>query len=211
MQADFWHAMWQSGQVGFHQPDINAFLKDYWPMLGLEGSEEVLVPLCGKTLDMLWLAQQGHDILGVELSQKALDEFLAENQLTAQPVAHHAFCGYELNKMTLLCGDFFDLSPEQCTHIAAVYDRAALVALPSKMRQRYAQHLINILPSHAQILLVNVEYGDDPNMGPPFCVPEAEVFELFGHAFKIEVLAQSLGQRKGMKALEKVFLLKRNS
>ena len=178
-------------------------------MLGLQGTEEVLVPLCGKTLDMLWLAQQGHDILGVELSQKALDEFLAENQLTAQPVAHHAFCGYELDKMTLLCGDFFDLSPLQSNQIAAVYDRAALVALPPKMRQRYAQHLIDILPANAKMLLVNVEYGDNPNMGPPFCVPEAEVFELFGEAFSIEVLAQSVGQRKGMKAIEKVFLLQR--
>ena len=208
MQADFWHAMWQSGQVGFHQADINAFLKDYWSMLGLEGPEEVLVPLCGKSLDMLWLTQQGHDILGVELSQKALDEFLAENQLNGQPVAHHEFCGYELDKMTLLCGDFFDLTTTQCAKIAAVYDRAALVALPAQMRQRYAQHLINILPSGVKMLLVNLEYGNDPMMGPPFCVTEAEVYALFGDAFAIEVLARSTTQRKGMEAVEKVFLLK---
>lgn len=207
MEAGFWHKMWASGRVGFHQAKINVFLKIYWPTLGLQGAEEVLVPLCGKTLDMLWLTEQGHDILGVELSQTALDAFLVENNLTAAPVQHQQFCGYELEKMTLLCGDFFHLTAQQCIEVKAVFDRAALVALPSVMRQSYAQHLTDILPKGAKILLVNLEYGNDPTMGPPFSVSEAEVRTLFGAAFSIEQVGQSDMLRKGHQALEKVFVL----
>lgn len=207
MEAGFWHKMWASGVVGFHQADINAFLKTYWPKLGLQGAEEVLVPLCGKSLDMVWLAEQGHDVLGVELSQAALDAFLVENQLPAVPVQHHLFCGYELEKMTLLCGDFFHLSAPECVDVKAVFDRAALVALPPLMRQSYAQHLAKVLPAGAKILLVNLEYGDDPSMGPPFSVPEAEVVALFEPAFDWEKLGQSEAVRKGRSVVEKVFLL----
>ena len=114
MQAEFWHNMWECWVVGFHQSDINEFLKTHWQTLNLNGDEAVLVPLCGKSLDMLWLQQQGHEVLGVELSQQALDEFLTENQIQAEPVEHNHFCGYELGAMTLLCGDFFKLSKQDC-------------------------------------------------------------------------------------------------
>lgn len=207
MEANFWHEMWASGVVGFHQADINEYLKSHWSKLQLQGDENVLVPLCGKTLDMLWLAQQGHAVLGIELSPKALDEFLAENNLQAEPIQQANHCGYKMPDMTLLCGDFFHLTAEQCQDIRVVYDRAALVALPPQMRQNYVSHLQAILPAKTQYLLVTMEYDQSKMPGPPFSVSEQEVralFEPFANVTKVEEVPFS---RKGVDALEKVFII----
>lgn len=209
MQADFWHEMWESGVVGFHQQVINEFLREHWPKLALQGDEQVLVPLCGKSLDMLWLTQQGHQVLGVELSQKALDEFVKENQLTAQPAKHDQFCGYDLPDMKLLCGDFFHLSKSDCTEVKAVYDRAAIIALPPKMRQQYAQHLQEILPAGCQILMVIMSYDQNKMVGPPFSVEQAEVTSLFKD-YSVEAYKQTEFMRKGCPVTEKVLLLTPN-
>lgn len=208
MQADFWHEMWESGVVGFHQKEINRFLRDFWPRLSLRGDEQVLVPLCGKTLDMLWLRDLGHDVIGVELSQKALDEFLQENSLTALPVQHDCYCGYELEQMTLLCGDFFGLTAEDCKAVGAVYDRAAIVALPPQMRREYAQHLQRILPKGVPFLMVIMEYDQSSMAGPPFSVSEQEVRQLFGGFSSIEVADQEVFERKGNRVVEKVLILR---
>lgn len=206
MQAEFWHEMWESGVVGFHQREINQFLRQHWSMLGVANRSEVLVPLCGKTLDMLWLKEQGYSVLGVELSQKALDEFLEENQLPARPVSHDRFCGYELPEMQLFCGDFFHLSKDDCKQVAAVYDRAAIVALPPKMRKDYAEHLKKVLPEGVKILMVIMEYEQSVMAGPPFSVLENEVRELFA-SFEVEKLQQTEFMRKGNPVVEKVLLL----
>lgn len=208
MQAEFWHKMWDSGVVGFHQTEINAFLQQHWNRLGLKGDETVLVPLCGKSLDMLWLKQQGHEVLGVELSQKALDEFLSENHIEAQPVEHERFCGYELGAMTLLCGDFFDLSQVDCTAVKAVYDRAAIVALPKSMRQAYVAHLQKILPEGAVCLMVTMEYDESKLSGPPFSVPEKEVCELFSACSEVKKVSEQAFSRKGLDAIEKVYAIR---
>ncbi|MDX1352370.1 MAG: thiopurine S-methyltransferase [Thiomicrorhabdus sp.] len=207
MEANFWHQMWNSGVVGFHQSDVNDFLKTHWSKLNLQGNENVLVPLCGKSLDMIWLAQQGHAVLGVELSPKALDEFIAENQLTAEPIEQGNHCGYKLADMTLLCGDFFHLTAEQCTDIQVVYDRAALVALPPEMRKRYVTHLQNILPEGSQLLLVTLEYDQKQMPGPPFSVTEQEVMALFSPFAQVKKVEEVSFKRKGTPALEKVFMI----
>ncbi|WP_127471253.1 thiopurine S-methyltransferase [Thiomicrorhabdus aquaedulcis] len=206
MDADFWHKMWQSGVVGFHQADINAFLRQFWPRLMLNGGA-VLVPLCGKSLDMLWLKEAGHEVLGVELSAQALDEFLHENNIVAQPITHDRYCGYELPGMRLLCGDFFHLTAQECRHVCAVYDRAAIVALPKAMRAAYAQHLKVILPKGTQLLMVTMEYNETQLSGPPFSVTQDEVMELFAGFMHIEKVAQSTSTRRGVAVTELVFLM----
>lgn len=206
MQADFWHEMWASGEVGFHQKQVNAFLQAFWPTLQLQGDEEILVPLCGKTLDMLWLREAGHSVIGVELSPKALNEFLQENHLQAQPTNHEKFCGYELPELKLLCGDFFHLSVQDCREVRAVFDRAAIIALPPKMRERYAKHLQEILPAGCKILMVIMEYEQSQMAGPPFSVCEAEVKALFA-GFEVEKLTDVEFMRKGNPVTEKVLLL----
>lgn len=199
--------MWASGVVGFHQTEINAFLRKHWQALNLKGDEAVLVPLCGKSLDMLWLQAQGHEVLGIELSQKALDEFLTENQIQAQPIQHDQFCGYELGAMTLLCGDFFKLTTEDCSQIKAVYDRAAIVALPPEMRQAYVKHLLEILSKGTQMLMVTMEYDQSKMSGPPFSVPPAEVNNLFANFASVECIAEVSASRKGHEMVERVWLM----
>lgn len=207
MEANFWHDMWASGVVGFHQTDINEFLQKHWSKLNLKGDEKVLVPLCGKSLDMVWLAQQGHEVLGIELSQKALDEFLHENQLEAEAIETGKYCGYQLPDMTLLCGDFFHLQAEQCTDVGVVYDRAALVALPPQMRADYVKHLKQVLPKGTRYLLVTMEYDQSQLQGPPFSVSETEVQTLFADFANVEKVEQLPFQRKGVDAVEKVFVI----
>ena len=210
--------MWATGKVGFHQSQINDFLITHWPALNLKGHESVLVPLCGKSLDMLWLQQRGHNVLGVELSQQALQAFLTEAHMEAKPVQHNPFCGYESAGMTLLCGDFFKLRLEDCSDIRAVYDRAAIVALPPQMRQAYVLHLKKVLPTlpkssksskgiGVQILMVTLEYDQSKMSGPPFSVTEPEVRDLFGAFATVNKLCEVPTSRKGLAMLEKAYLI----
>uniref|UniRef100_Q31ES3 Thiopurine S-methyltransferase n=1 Tax=Hydrogenovibrio crunogenus (strain DSM 25203 / XCL-2) TaxID=317025 RepID=Q31ES3_HYDCU len=207
MEADFWHEMWRSEQVGFHQSNVNAFLKKHWKQLNLIGHEQVFVPLCGKSLDMLWLQQQGHAVLGVELSEQALQAFVTEHDLQASLVQYPRFRSYEMNGMSLLCGDFFDVSAKECAEVKAVYDRAALVALPPEMRQQYASHLKTILAPGVPILLIAMDYDQSLQSGPPFAVSALEVKALFEDRFNIEKVESDTFERKGVKTTENVFVL----
>lgn len=207
MEASFWHDAWSEGRIGFHQNDINRYLQQYWPILNLEVDSEVLVPLCGKSLDMLWLQRQGYQVLGVELSEFALKEFVAENNLHSEPIDHAPFCGYQLPEMTLLCGDFFHLNRKTCQEVKAVYDRAALVAFPFEMRKKYAMHLKSILPQETQMLLVALAYDPAKLTGPPFSVEENEVHQLYGKHFNITSLISKKFQRKGVDVTETAYLL----
>lgn len=207
MEADFWHGLWEADQIGFHQAEINPFLQNHWNKLGLTGSESVLVPLAGKSRDMLWLTDAGHEVIGVELSQKALDDFLVENQLDAKPVKHDRFCGYELDNLTLLCGDFFHVTEADCADVKAVYDRAALVALPPQMRADYVAHLHKILPADAVMLLVVMEYDQSLLSGPPFSVSEEDVVAFYQDRFHIEKVQEDNAKHRGVDFVEKTFVL----
>jgi thiopurine S-methyltransferase len=207
MKANFWHDMWATGKVGFHRTEVNEFLQTYWAGLDVPKDGAVLVPLCGKSLDMCWLAEQGYSVLGVELSQKAIHEFLEENDLTAQPIQKTHYDGFQIDNMTLLCGDIFNLTPTDVQKVKAVYDRAALVALPPEMRVKYTQHLANILPAGTQIFLITMEYSSPKLQGPPFSVLESEVESLYGDHFKIDKLFSHPIVRQGEPVEEKVFKL----
>lgn len=200
MEHDFWHNRWEEGRIGFHQAEINGQLQRYWPDLTKDAKNRergVLVPLCGKSSDMLWLREQGHVVLGVELNRSACEAFFAENGAEAQVSEESGYTRYACEGIDLLCGDIFALSPEQLAGTSFVYDRAALVALPTPMRKQYAELLKTKLPAGTQILLIAMEFEGD--QGPPFAVREAEVRELFEARFVVERLAQEgeddLGRR----------------
>lgn len=206
MEHPYWHERWKLKQIGFHQAAINPLLQRFWPRLGLASGDEVLVPLCGKSKDMLWLNQRGHPVLGVELSPIALQEFVDEHDLAGKPVEHDHYCGYDLPEMTLLCGDFFRLSATDCQTVKAVYDRAALVAFPPQMRADYVRHLLEILPKGCLMLLISMEY--DTAGGPPFCVTQEEIGRLFAPTQSLELLHTEHSQFKGMTLAEKVYLIR---
>jgi thiopurine S-methyltransferase len=196
MKKEFWLERWEKQETGFHQDEINPHLKRYWTELSLARGSEVFVPLCGKSRDMLWLRKQGHQVLGVELSDIAAQAFFNENGYTPDRSDSGNFTRYEADEMRLLCGDFFDLGQDDLEKVTSVFDRAALVALPPDMRERYVQHLVSILPPVTQILLVAFDYPQSEMSGPPFAVSVDEVHELYRDYADVRLLAQldALGQ-----------------
>ncbi|AMQ86256.1 MULTISPECIES: thiopurine S-methyltransferase [Pseudomonas] len=189
MQPEFWHKKWESNQIGFHQPEVNPYLQRHWPDLAIPAPARVLVPLCGKSLDLLWLAGRGHRVLGVELSQRAVEDFFREQQLQPQISEEGGFKVYRAGAIELWCGDFFSLTAANVAGCTALYDRAALIALPPMMRERYAAHLQSILPT-CRGLLVTLDYDQSQMPGPPFSVDDAEVQRLLGSVWRVEMLEQ---------------------
>ena len=188
MQPEFWHKRWQQNQIGFHQNDVNPCLQRYWQGLGLPAAARVLVPLCGKSLDMVWLAGQGMRVLGVELSPRAVEDFFREQQLQPQISHHGAFTVYHCEGIELWCGDIFALSAADVADCVGLYDRAALIALPPEMRVRYCAHLESILPRECRGLLVTLEYDQAVMDGPPFSVSNDEVQERLADHWQLQIL-----------------------
>ncbi len=187
MKPEFWHERWQQGQTAFHLAQVNPNLARHGTLLaGLPGCR-VLVPLCGKSFDMVWLAQHGHRVVGVELSALAVQAFFHEQKLVPQVDAHGPFTRHRAGAIEILCGDLFALDRALLGEVSAYYDRAALVAFPPEMRPRYAQHITSLLPVATAGLLVSFEYLP-PEGGPPFNVPEAEVRALYEPGFELSVL-----------------------
>jgi thiopurine S-methyltransferase len=188
VHEEFWQARWAQNQIGFHLGEVNPYLQRHWPALQLPLESRVLVPLCGKSLDLAWLAARGHRVLGVELAQKAVEDFFAEQGLPAEVLEQGPFKVYRAGALELWCGDFFALSAADVADCVALYDRAALIALPPALRERYAAHLTAILPSGCAGLLITLDYPQSQMEGPPFAVADAEVRERLGGTWQIEQL-----------------------
>jgi thiopurine S-methyltransferase len=187
MNPDFWLARWREGRTGFHEAEPNVFLSKHAARLGAP-SKRVFVPLCGKSRDLAFLASLGHEVIGVELSPIACDGFFAESTLTPERSHRGKFEALTAGSLTILVGDVFDADRATLGAIDGIYDRAALVALPPEMQQRYADHLLSLLEPGSPILLVTFDYDTSKMSGPPFAIPEARVEELFGARCMIERL-----------------------
>jgi len=188
MHHDFWHERWQTGQIGFHQSAVHPFLARWWPRLELQPGTRVYVPLCGKSLDMVWLAERGHRIVGSELSPIAIRDFFTERGLEPTRTEEPGFRRHAAGPFEILEGDALALTPELLGPVGAAYDRAALVALPPDLRRPYAESLGRLLPGGAKALLVAFEYPQEMKGGPPFSVEAAEIRALFEPAFRLEQL-----------------------
>lgn len=188
MEEGFWQTRWQRNQIGFHRQEVNPSLEQYWPTLQVEKGSCVFVPLCGKSLDLCWLAEQGYSVLGVELIEKAVVDFFAEQQLFPEITQRGVFKCYSAGVVTILCGDFFALTTEDLAAVDAFYDRAALIALPDELRPRYAVHLSTHLPQHCKGLLMTLDYPQTEMNGPPFAVAPEQVEQLFGDTFVVECI-----------------------
>ena len=215
MNRDFWQARWDEGRIGFHQEHINPYLHRYWPTLKLAPGAAVLVPLCGKSRDMLWLRDQGYSVVGVEIVPRAVEAFFSENSLAAINRPQGAFTVWESEGVKIFQGDFFAITANDVAGIAAVYDRASLIALPPTMRQSYAAHLREILRDKVKVLLVTMDYPQAEMEGPPFAVTESEVEGLYQDHFKIEqawsediLAANPRFQEQGLgRLIEKVYVM----
>jgi thiopurine S-methyltransferase len=217
MDIDFWHARWQANQIGFHQNEINPYLVRYWPSLQLEPKSRVFVPLCGKTLDMIWLLDQGHTVVGNEISQLAVQAFFSENRLTPRIRKETGFTRWSCDRIEIVCGDFFKLTLADIGRIDALYDRAALIALTPVQRALYAGRITQLLETQTPGLLVTLDYVQEKMQGPPFAVSASEVNSLYQDEFFVEQLAhtdiiesQPQFREKGLNTLhESVYRLRR--
>lgn len=190
MEKDFWLGRWTRGETGWHQDEVESSLITHFS--GLLPTR-VFVPLCGKSLDLKWLASKGHEVIGVELSEKGCRAFFEENQLEYKESRGGGFLVFVAGAITIYCGDFFDLSPSHLGKIGAIYDRAALIALPPELRPRYARHLVELVRETAlpglRFLQVVLRRTPHDEKGPPFSILDTEIRQLYGHAFKIEQLS----------------------
>lgn len=215
MKKEYWLDRWEQEETGFHQDMVNPYLLKYWRTLPLADGSKVFVPLCGKSRDMLWLHEQGHTVLGVELSPLAIQAFFKEAGLKPRHLANEKFGQFAADDIIILHGDFFDLSKNELMNVRAVYDRASMVALPPNMRKRYVHHMLHILPPATQILLVSFDYPASEMSGPPFAVSPDEVKSLYYKKAEIRLLAQidvlqqnPRFQQRGLSRLqESIFLL----
>ncbi len=188
MDQEFWHRRWQNNQIGFNQSKPNALMRQYFDALKLPLGRRIFVPLCGKSIDMIWLAQQGYRVIGVELSMLASEAFFAEQGLEMRFTQEPSFNIFESEQISILSGDFFDLTPAILGEVDAIFDRAALIALPSPQRAKYAAHLLSLLKPHTPLFLVANTYPQNEMNGPPFSVDQQEIMELFGGVCHVQKL-----------------------
>lgn len=189
MEHSFWHNRWATNQIGFHEPVANPLLVRHCSALELTKGSRLLLPLCGKTLDIAWLLAAGYRVAGVELSELAVQQLFAE--LGARPrvdVLNDALKVYATDNLMVFAGDIFALGRDQLGPVDAIYDRAALVALPNTLRPSYARHLIEIGAGAPQ-LLISFDYEQSRLAGPPFAVPAEELTTLYGQHYRMLQLA----------------------
>ncbi len=217
MKKEFWIEKWQNKQTGFHKEFTHPLLMEYISYLKINIGDTLFVPLCGKTVDMVWLNSQGYKVLGNELSQLAVEQFFTENNLAYEKHNDGVFNVYIFENITIYQGDFFDLTTEYTKNIAAVYDRAALIALPEGLIDKYVDHMSHLVPENTVELLITLELQRATSaLGPPFSVSDSKVKGLFlGHAsiemLQVEdIIQREAGfQKQGCEYVyERVYLIK---
>lgn len=191
MQNDFWHERWQLGQIGFHLTKPHPLLERHWHnMLPAQSAGRVLVPLCGKSLDLVFLKERVKNVVGIECSPLAIQQFLEEQGLLARSWPLGQEIVHEASSYRLIEGDFFKVTAPLLGEIDAVYDRAALVAMSESSRSDYARQL-RCLAGQAPILLITIDYDPLQMMGPPFPVPQRELEALFGENYRLTLLEET--------------------
>jgi thiopurine S-methyltransferase len=210
MDEQFWHRRWELSEIGFHEGKANALLVAHFGALSLADGSRVFLPLCGKTIDIHFLLSRGYRVAGAELSRIAIEQLFAELDVTPEIADVGSMSRYSAPGIDIFVGDIFDLSAEMLGPVDAVYDRAALVALPRPMRDRYAAHLMEITAKAPQ-LLIAFDYDQSVMAGPPFAVDGGEVERLYASSYGLALLARP-GVQGGLKgqvpAWEGVWLLK---
>ena len=220
MNPEFWQQRWCEGRIGFNQPNINPLLIKYFSVLNLPKSSRIFAPLCGKSIDMLWLAEQGYHVVGAELVESAVREFFSEQHITPTVYEHannpaiKCYVGRLSDQVSsysisLWVGDIFALSADDIGQIDAVYDRAALIAMPADMRPKYSEQVIN-LSGNAPQLLLTLNYDQSEWAGPPFSISSEQIQQYYSNNYQITELEDepaTLNANPEMTVTEHVWLL----
>ncbi|SEF71060.1 thiopurine S-methyltransferase [Marinobacterium lutimaris] len=212
---DLWLSLWRDRDTAFHQRKVNSLLIRFWTELKLPRRSRILVPLCGKSLDMIWLSQQGHEVIGVELSPLAVKTFFKENHIKPSRKRDGQLTLWKHGRLSIYCGDLFQLQPEQLGRIDAIYDRAALTALPAGLRGAYIEHLQHLTGKHSPALLLTTEDRQQNESDQHFQGIDTELSLLCATRYRINLQhfeAAYPGQEKNLSqgdtdALNKVYRL----
>lgn len=183
-----WQQCWRDRQTNFHQASVNSLLAKCWAWLELGKGSRVFVPLCGMSLDMIWLAEQEHEVIGVELSPIAVRTFFRENHLEAVRTRHGQFDLWQHGKLSILCGDYFSLTKDDLGHIDAVYDRASLTALAEGIRGHYVAQLRLLVPDACKILLLTIEDADAWETSDQVLAAADEISALYSNDFEVALM-----------------------
>jgi thiopurine S-methyltransferase len=210
MDANFWHQRWEKNEIAFHEGKPNQLLVTYFQELSLAKGRRIFLPLCGKTRDISWLLSRGYRVAGAELSQLAIEQLFMDLGLQPEISAAGKISHWSAQHLDVFVGDVFALSQNMLGPVDAVYDRAALVALPETMRPHYAARLME-LTNHAPQLLICYHYDQRVMDGPPFSISNEEVNRHYGRNFDLRLLA-SIDVPGGLKgkcpAAENVWFLR---
>ncbi|MGI9326808.1 MAG: thiopurine S-methyltransferase [Pseudomonadales bacterium] len=217
MERRFWLERWTKNQIGFHQPKPNPWLEAFWGQV--QAQKSVFVPLCGKSLDMRFLEDQGLEVIGIDFAALALEAYFEEAGEVVVEDDHKGLRRFKGDRSTLYCGDIFALGAAELATVDAVFDRGALVALPPELRRRYAEHLQEILAVGTRVLLVTLEYDQGLVAGPPFSVLPEEVKALYGERCEVRQLVSQgtdnvpphFSEQGVRRATEAVYLLSKKS
>lgn len=210
MDRQFWHQKWKKNEIGFHQNEVHPMLISYFKELALAGNGRVFLPLCGKTRDISWLLSQGYCVAGAELSEIAVEQLFIDLGLEPTISSIGAVKRYSAKDIDIFVGDIFDLTRETMGPIDAIYDRAALVALPEQMRKKYSAHLMKLTNQSPQ-LLICFEYDQALMAGPPFSIHPEELNSHYSDHYDVTRLSSKNvpGKLKGKcVAKESVWLLR---
>ncbi|MCW9046911.1 MAG: thiopurine S-methyltransferase [Gammaproteobacteria bacterium] len=188
MEIEFWQQRWELDQTAFHLPTVNPHLISFLEKFNISPSSQIFIPLCGKSLDITWLASHNYSVIGIECSNKAIVNFFQEQNIESETRNDSKFISHQAKNIQLLQGDFFDLDKTLLKDVSLLYDRASLIALPSDKRKQYVNLLNRILPAISQILLITLEYDQNIMSGPPFSVSNNEVKALYQDKYNIQML-----------------------
>ena len=189
MDKEYWLKTWALKDIQFHSDQVDSHLIEYIEKLKLQPGDLILVPLCGKTRDLMWLAKAGFRVIGVEISPIACEEFFSDFGITPNIIKTSSFTKYQYENITLFCGDIFNLNPNDLPNIRAIFDHRALIALPAPLRTKYVNHLLHCASdNHIKILLI-VLHSSNEVKGPPFPISDQEIKILYGKDFEITKLS----------------------
>ncbi|MBC8376125.1 MAG: thiopurine S-methyltransferase [FCB group bacterium] len=211
MNIESWKQAWETNNIGFHKSKPHPQLVKYFGELNLIPGSRVFLPLCGKTLDIAWLLAQGMQVVGSEASQLAVEQLFQELGLEPSIMERSNGSCFSAENVTVYVGDIFELSEDDLGEIDAIYDRAALVALPIEHRKLYTKLLVDISRAAPQ-LLITFEYDQNLKTGPPFSIDSGEIYSHYNNTY-VCTLVDSYMLPAGLKgsrvATENLWLLKK--
>ena len=187
MSNKIWKDKWKRNDIAFHQSTSNHLLKKYISQLNISAGADILVPLCGKSLDMNILANLGYNVIGIELSNIAIKAYFEALNVKPTREKYKRFITWKYKNTEIWCGDIFDLTKKEIGHIGVLYDNTSLTAFSPDIRPQYVQHFHDMLSEKNQILLITTETPDETQINSAMTIDD-EIQSLYERQYHITLL-----------------------